>query len=78
MERWFGGSKLELGSFTRFENLNKFHEGIAMQVHYYNHQRIHTALKMSPTAYAARLKTQEQHQKGRLKSLDRVLQKSRG
>ena len=55
MERWFGGFKLELGSLARFEDLAHLHEAIAMRVYYYNNQRIHTALKMAPAAYAARL-----------------------
>lgn len=75
MERWFGGFKLELGAFTRFENLDKFHEGIAMQVYYYNTKRIHTALKMSPAAYAASLIAATPQAQ---ESSDRVLQKSRG
>ncbi len=75
MERWFGGFKLELGSLTRFTDLAKLYEGIAMQVHYYNNKRIHTALRMSPAAYAAGLiaatpQTPE--------SSDRVLQKVGG
>lgn len=70
MERWFGGFKLELGSFTKFDNLDKFHEGIAMQVYYYNHQSIHTALRMSPAAYAAGLMMATPRTP---KSLDRVL-----
>jgi putative transposase len=78
MERWFGTFKLELGSFTRFDNLDKFHEGIALQVHYYNTRRIHTALKMSPAAYAARLMAAKLQPKNPPKSLDRVLQKVRG
>lgn len=75
MERWFGGFKLELGSFTRFDHLDKFHEGIAMQVYYYNHQRIHTALRMSPAAYAASLMAATPQT---TESLDKVLQKTGG
>lgn len=71
MERWFGTFKFELGSFARFDNLDKLHEGIAMQVYYYNTRRIHTALKTSPAAYAARLKQGA-------KRIDKVLQKVRG
>jgi putative transposase len=56
MERWFGTFKFEFGLLTRFDDIAKLHEGIAMQVHYYNTKRIHTALKMSPAAYAAWLK----------------------
>jgi putative transposase len=75
MERWFGTFKLELGALTRFSDLAKLHEGIALQVFYYNTKRIHTALRMSPAAYAASLiavtpQTQE--------SSDRVLQKTGG
>lgn len=68
MERWFGGFKLELGALTKFVDLDRLHEGIASQVFYYNTKRIHTALKMSPAAYAAGLKDKP-------KSLDKVLQK---
>ena len=67
MERWFGGFKLELGTLAQFSDIDRLHEGIARQVFYYNTERIHTALKMSPAAYAARLK-----------SLDNVLQKVGG
>ena len=74
MERWFGGFKLELGPLTQFTDLAKLYEGIALQVHYYNTKRIHTALKMSPAAYAARLKAQDKEQK----SSDKVLQKVGG
>lgn len=74
MERWFGEFKLELGPLTKFGDIDHLHEGIAQQVYYYNTKRIHTALKMSPAAYAARLKVQ----KPRPKSLERVLQKVRG
>jgi putative transposase len=71
MERWFGGFKLELGKLTRFTDLDRLQEGIAGQVFYYNTKRIHTALKMSPAAYAAGLKAKAE-------SLDGVLQKRGG
>lgn len=75
MERWFGTFKLELGTLTRFNDLAKLHEGIALHVHYYNTRRIHTALRMSPAAYAARLMAATPQAP---KSLDRVLQKTGG
>lgn len=75
MERWFGGFNLELGSLTQFTDLAKLHEGIALQVFYYNHKRIHTALRMSPAAYAASLIAASPQTP---KSLDKVLQKVRG
>lgn len=71
MERWFGGFKLELGLLARFEDLAELHEGIALQVYYYNTKRIHTALRMSPAAYAARLKASTDER-------ELVLQKVRG
>lgn len=66
MERWFGGFKKELGNLTQYKDLPQLHEAIALQIHYYNYERIHSALKMSPAAYAAGLKAQE--------SSDKVLQ----
>lgn len=72
MERFFCGFKLELGNVNRHRDLARFHEAVAMAIFYYNTERIHTALKMSPAAYAARLKEQSQVPK----SLERVLQKA--
>jgi transposase InsO family protein len=55
MERWFGGLKQELPPLSQLKGLAQLHEAIAMYVYYYNYERIHTALKMSPAAYAASL-----------------------
>jgi len=55
MERFFGGFKQELGNLNQFKDLAQLHEGIALQIHYYNTKRIHTALKTTPAAYAASL-----------------------
>lgn len=72
MERWFGNFKQELGtSLKDCKGVDQLHESIALKIYYYNTKRIHTALKMSPAAYAAQLKTEEL-------SSDRVLQKVRG
>ena len=54
-ERFYGTLKDELGPTSRFSDLSEFHEGLALTIYYYNHKRIHTALKMSPAAYAASL-----------------------
>jgi transposase InsO family protein len=54
-ERFYGTLKDELGATSRFKDLAELYEGIAMTIYYYNHQRIHTALRMSPAAYAATL-----------------------
>jgi putative transposase len=70
MERWFGNFKLELGPLSRFQDAAQLYEAVALQIHYYNTKRIHTALGMSPAAYAASLKARE--------SSDKVFIKSRG
>ena len=54
-ERFYGTLKDELGPTTRFKDLAELLEGVALTIYYYNHKRIHTALKMSPAAYAATL-----------------------
>lgn len=59
MERWFGGFKREIGTLSKNPDLAALHEAIAMQIYYYNHHRIHSALKMSPAAYAATLKERD-------------------
>jgi putative transposase len=67
MERWFGNFKQELPTTKYLKGLAQLHEAIAMQIHYYNTKRIHTALKMSPVAYATSLKNNSLSQ-------DKVLQ----
>lgn len=55
METWFGNFKAELGPLGQYQDLAQLHEAIALQMHYYNTRRIHSALGMSPAAYAASL-----------------------
>ena len=55
-ERFYGTLKDELGPTNRFKDIAELHEAVALTIYYYNHKRIHTALKMSPAAYAATLK----------------------
>ncbi|MFA4846353.1 MAG: integrase core domain-containing protein [Patescibacteria group bacterium] len=72
MESWFGKFKDDLGPLTPYSTAAQLHEALALQIHYYNHDRIHTALKMSPVTYAA------QHKKDPARMLgvsDKVLQK---
>ncbi len=57
MERVFGTLKDELPPLTNLRDLGELYEAIAQTVHYYNTKRIHTALHMSPAAYAASLTT---------------------
>jgi putative transposase len=54
-ERFYGTLKDELGPTNKYKDLAELYDGIAMTIYYYNHKRIHTALKMSPAAYAATL-----------------------
>lgn len=73
MERWFGGFKAEFGDMTNLKDIAELHEKIALRIFYYNTRRIHTALRMSPVAYAASLMRLPA-----LKRKDKVLQKVRG
>jgi transposase InsO family protein len=57
-ERFYSTLKDELGDVTRFKDIAQLHEGLALTIYYYNHKRIHTSIKMSPAAYAAKLKTE--------------------
>lgn len=54
-ERFYGTLKDELGPVSIFKDLSELYEGVALTIYYYNHKRIHTALKMSPVAYATSL-----------------------
>lgn len=54
-ESFYSGFKLELGHPECYGVLGELIEAIAQQIHYYNYQRIHTALKCSPAVFAARL-----------------------
>jgi len=47
--------KTELGNINRFNTLEELYEAIAGIIYYYNHERIHTALKTSPVKYAKQL-----------------------
>lgn len=52
-ESFYSNFKLELGSVNQYETLGELIEAIARQIRYYNTKRIHSALKMPPTIYAA-------------------------
>ncbi len=53
-ESFYGKFKLELGHPRCYETVGELMEAIALQIHYYNHKRIHTALKMPPTVFYQR------------------------
>jgi transposase InsO family protein len=50
-ESFYGKLKVYLGDINRFESLGELIEEIYQSIYYYNHQRIHTALKMPPYEY---------------------------
>lgn len=50
-EAFYSEFKKDLGDPSRFPTLGMFIEAIHLQIHYYNHRRIHTALKTTPAAY---------------------------
>lgn len=52
-ESFFGRFKEEFGDFNRFSHIGELIEEIYQQIHYYNFERRHTALKVSPVQYAA-------------------------
>lgn len=51
-ESFFGKFKDEAGDLNRFDTVGELIEAIYQQIHYYNFERIHTALKMPPAVYA--------------------------
>lgn len=62
MESFFSSFKKELGSqFSKAQDLTELYEQIALWIYYYNHQRIHTALRMPPADYARTLQHAQQH-----------------
>lgn len=54
-ESFFGKFKDEIGDLERFETIGELIEAIYQQIYYYNHERIHTALKMPPAVFAKQL-----------------------
>ncbi|HLD70788.1 MAG TPA: IS3 family transposase [Negativicutes bacterium] len=58
-EGFYSEFKLELGHPEAYLTLGELIEAIALQIHYYNYQRIHTALKCPPTVFAEKCKLQK-------------------
>ena len=50
---FFGRFKHEFGDVDRFESPGEMIEAIYRHIRYYNHDRIHTAIKMPPAVFAA-------------------------
>jgi putative transposase len=53
-ESFYSEFKLELGDPNACQTLGELTEAIAHQIFYYNHKRIHTALKCAPAVFAQR------------------------
>lgn len=51
-ESFYGKFKIDLGDPNRFDTLGELISAIYQTIHYYNHDRIHTSLKMSPIQFA--------------------------
>lgn len=74
MESFFGKFKPELGNPAQYATPETLFERVAKNMHYYNNERIHGSLNMSPAAYAARLRenAKVEDEKDKI-SADRVL-----
>jgi putative transposase len=59
-ESFYNNFKLELGDISQLADASRLLESIALQLHYYNKQRIHSALHTNPAAYAAGFTLQRQ------------------
>ena len=53
-ESFYAQFKIDLGDPNRFQSLGELVYEIAKTIWYYNHTRIHTAIKMPPAIYAQR------------------------
>lgn len=54
-ESFYSQLKVDLGDTNRFKTLGELTAEMYHHIHYYNTQRIHTALKMPPSIFAKRL-----------------------
>lgn len=58
-ESFYSEFKMDLGDQNRFESLGELIEAIHQTIYYYNNQRIHTILKMSPTDFKRKYLNQD-------------------
>lgn len=58
-ESFYQKFKFEIDDFNDYQDQGELIEAVAIQIHYYNHRRIHSALKMPPVAFYERFKTTE-------------------
>jgi transposase InsO family protein len=55
-ESFYSQFKVDLGYVSRFETVEELMEAIYQTIYYYNNQRMHTSLKMSPIAFKQKYK----------------------
>lgn len=53
-ESFYQKFKFELEEPNSYQSQGELIEAIAIQIHYYNHKRIHSALKMPPAIFYQR------------------------
>ena len=53
-ESFYSQFEVDLGDLNRFKTLGELAVAVYQQIYYYNHQRIHTKLKMPPALFAER------------------------
>lgn len=56
-ESFYQKLKFELDDLNSYQSQGELIEAIALQIHYYNHKRIHSALKMPPAVFYQRFVT---------------------
>lgn len=61
-ESFYSQFKIDLGDPNRFETTGELIAAIAQTMRFYNTRRIHTALKMSPMAFAEQYEQRSNHQ----------------
>lgn len=54
-ESFYGNWKIDIGDVNRFTSLGELTAEIYRSIYYYNFERIHTALKMSPKQFAEKV-----------------------
>lgn len=50
-ESFYSQFKIDLGNINRFDTIEELLEAIYQTIHYYNYDRIHTSLEMTPVAF---------------------------
>ena len=57
-ESFYSQLKVDMADTNRYQTLGELTAALYRHIHYYNYERIHTALKMPPKAFAARRRSE--------------------